>query len=228
MSLFRGSKNATALTGSTVATPADIAEALENAIAARNAAEAAKAVTVANVQKLNETYLGAKSSDPSVDNNGDPLTDGAFYYNTDSQITRVYDESADTWLNLTFTSDEINNINIISSIVGEIETVADIDFDVSTVAGASSDVSTVANNVTDVTNFADVYIGPAEFDPTTRSDGSSLQTGDLHFNTNDSFLKVYDGTKWNIGTVSIDQKVNTDSDVNFNSVTANQIDCGSI
>jgi hypothetical protein len=33
---------------------------------------------------FDDTYLGAKASDPSTDNDGDPLTAGDLYYNTSS------------------------------------------------------------------------------------------------------------------------------------------------
>jgi len=39
-------------------------------------------------------YLGAQASDPSVDLNGDPVTAGDWYYNTTTDITRIYDGSA--------------------------------------------------------------------------------------------------------------------------------------
>ena len=40
-----------------------------------------------------------------------------------------------------------------------------------------------------------VYYGPAN-DPSTRSNGSPLQVGDLHFNTVSDTLKVWDGSQW--------------------------------
>jgi hypothetical protein len=54
----------------------------------------------------------------------------------------------------------------------------------------------VATNVADVTNFADVYVGPSATDPTTRTDSSALQAGDLYFNTATDQMKVYDGATW--------------------------------
>jgi hypothetical protein len=41
-----------------------------------------------------DTYLGAKSSDPSVDNDGNALTAGDWYFNTTSNRTRIYSGSA--------------------------------------------------------------------------------------------------------------------------------------
>ena len=43
-----------------------------------------------------------------------------------------------------------------------------------------------------------MYLGPKDSDPTTRNDGSALQTGDLYFNTTDKVMKTFDGTNWTI------------------------------
>ena len=61
-----------------------------------------------------------------------------------------------------------------------------------TIADAD-DVATVATNITDVNNFAARYrIGSA--DPTT-----SLDAGDLFYNTTSTQLKVYNGAAWEVG-----------------------------
>jgi hypothetical protein len=43
---------------------------------------------------FNETYLGAQASDPTLDNNGDPVTAGDWYFNTTSDRSRIYDGAA--------------------------------------------------------------------------------------------------------------------------------------
>ena len=45
----------------------------------------------ASVDSFDDTYLGAKSSDPTVDNDGDALTAGDLYFNTGTNRLRVYD-----------------------------------------------------------------------------------------------------------------------------------------
>ena len=35
--------------------------------------------------------LGSKASDPSLDNDGDALADGALYFNTTDNVMKVYD-----------------------------------------------------------------------------------------------------------------------------------------
>jgi hypothetical protein len=68
--------------------------------------------------------------------------------------------------------------------------------DVSTVAGISSAVSTVASNVSGINNFSERYrIGTTE--PST-----SLDTGDLFYNTSTTTLKVYNGSAWEAGVTA--------------------------
>lgn len=43
---------------------------------------------------VDDTYLGGKSSDPTVDNDGNALATGALYFNTSSNVLKVYNGSA--------------------------------------------------------------------------------------------------------------------------------------
>ena len=61
---------------------------------AANAANSARDAAIAAADNFDDTYLGAKASDPSVDNDGDPLTTGDLYFNTTANNLRVYNGSA--------------------------------------------------------------------------------------------------------------------------------------
>ena len=65
-----------------------------SATASANSATAA----AASADAFDDVYLGSKSSDPSTDNDGDALAAGMLYYNTSSNIMRVYSGSA--WENV--------------------------------------------------------------------------------------------------------------------------------
>ena len=54
--------------------------------------------TAAYVDTFDDRYLGSKASDPTLDNDGDPLTSGALYYNTTSTVMKVYDLGTTTWI----------------------------------------------------------------------------------------------------------------------------------
>jgi len=61
------------------------------------------------------------------------------------------------------------------------------------VATNMTDVTTVANNISDVNAFAQVYRSGAS-DPTT-----SLDVGDLFYNTSSNLLKIWNGSSWETG-----------------------------
>ena len=61
---------------------------------AQTAAEAAQTAAEAAADNFDDTYLGAKSSDPTVDNDGDALTAGDLYFNTSSNELKVYNGSS--------------------------------------------------------------------------------------------------------------------------------------
>ena len=95
----------------------------------------------------------------------------------------------------------IANINTANGNITNINTVATNIGNVNTVGTNIADVNTVATNLTDVSAFADVY-RIASSDPATRADGSSLQEGDLYFNTTSDELKVYNGGTWQGGVTA--------------------------
>lgn len=70
---------------------AAIAEAArDDALAAQAATEAARDATLASFDSFDDRYLGAKSSDPTLDNDGDALVAGTLYYNTVDEAMKIY------------------------------------------------------------------------------------------------------------------------------------------
>ena len=61
---------------------------------AANAANAARDAALTAADNFDDVYLGAKSSAPTLDNDGDPLTAGDLYFNTVSSTLQVYSGSA--------------------------------------------------------------------------------------------------------------------------------------
>jgi hypothetical protein len=55
-----------------------------------SAAATAAAAAEAALDSFDDRYLGVKSSDPTVDNDGDALVTGALYYNSTSEQVKVY------------------------------------------------------------------------------------------------------------------------------------------
>jgi len=188
--------------GNSATAAAGSATSAENA---KNAAEAA-------LDTFDDDFLGSKSSDPSVDNDGATLADGALYFNTTDNVMKVYDLGNTQWKQLVPTTSQQTNIDAavsnatnINNVAGQISptnnisTVAGLSSSISTLAsmsglstlaGSATAVTTVANNLTAVNNFADVY-RIASSAPT-----SSLNAGDLYFDTTADELKVYKSGGW--------------------------------
>ena len=69
-------------------------------------AAAGSATDAANTyDDFDDRYLGDKASDPTTDNDGDPLITGALYFNTTSDLMRVYDGAA--WQNVAPTATSV-------------------------------------------------------------------------------------------------------------------------
>ena len=106
-------------------------------------------------------------------------------------------------MNTLGTADVVADMNTLAvpSVINNIDTVATNVTNVNNVGGSIANVNTVATNLTDVNNFADTY-QIASSNPSTRADGSSLQEGDLYFNTTSDELKVYNGGAWQGGVTA--------------------------
>jgi len=203
------------------------------ASSATSAASSASAAA-AYADNFDDAYLGAKASNPSVDNDGDALQDGALYFDTTNNVMKVYDLGNTTWYQLTPTVSNQTNINTVAGIAADVTAVAGDAADIGVVSGLSSDIQlladledgttltsglsnlaginseivTAANNIVDISNFGDIWYGPSASAPSTRADGSALQAGDMYFNTTDNSAKVYDGT----GFISMGSTVNGTAD----------------
>ena len=86
----------TATTQAGIATTqaSNAATSASNAASSATDAQTAQAAAEAALANFNGTYLGAQASDPTLDNNGDPVTAGDWYFNTSSNRSRIYDGSA--------------------------------------------------------------------------------------------------------------------------------------
>jgi hypothetical protein len=253
--------SATASANSATAASTSETNAGNSATAAASSATSA----AASFDSFDDRYLGAKSSDPSTDNDGNALLTGALYFNSTDNVMKNYTGSA--WQTLKPTSSEQTNINAVAAdatdigavagkateigrlgtsdavadmaILGTTDVVADMNTlgtsdivtDMNLLAtsanvtamghlgtsanvtamgllGTSTNVTnmaTVSANIVDVNTFAVRYrIGSSN--PT-----SSLDAGDLFFNTSDSTLKVYNGSAWVTIQADTDVKVSVSS-----------------
>ena len=179
---------------------------------ARIAAQTAQAAAEAALDTFDDRFLGAKSSDPTLDNDGNALQDGALFYDTANELMKVYDQTNTVWRQLSLTGTNQTNVNTVAGQISPtnniatvaardadigtvaardaaIGTVAARDADIGTVAASDTAINNVANNIASVNNFGDTY-----FVGTTAP--SSPTVGDLWFDSNPSVLvmKVYNGS----------------------------------
>jgi hypothetical protein len=93
------SESNAATSESNAATSASNAATSEsNAATSESNAATSASAAAASADAFDDVYLGSKSSDPTLDNDGDPLAAGMLYYNTVSNIMRIYSGSA--WENV--------------------------------------------------------------------------------------------------------------------------------
>jgi len=247
------SATASASSASTATTKASEATTAKTAAeTAKTAAETAQTAAEAALDTFDDRFLGAKSSDPSVDNDGAALVDGAIYFDTTNDVMKVYDLSNTQWRQLALTGSNQTNVNTVAgqiSPTNNIATVAGANANITTLAGLNSEisalngisaaitgvnnisaavsavnsnsaninslntnianintlagitnltnlanahaaVSSVNTNLAAVQNFADVYRISSSA-PT-----SSLNVGDLYFDTTANELKVYKSSGW--------------------------------
>jgi len=69
-----------------------------NAATSATAAQTAQAAAETAYDNFDDRYLGPKASDPTTDNDGDALIDGALYFNTTGNVLKYWDGSA--WQNV--------------------------------------------------------------------------------------------------------------------------------
>jgi hypothetical protein len=135
-----------ASTASTKASEASTSASTASTKATEAASSATSAAT--SFDNFDDRYLGAKSSAPSTDNDGDALITGALYFNSTSN--QIFSWTGSAWVAIKPTSSEQTNINTLSasavvtdmSILGTADVVADMN----TLATADvvSDMNTLA------------------------------------------------------------------------------------
>jgi|TARA_A100001391_G_scaffold72215_1_gene46075 hypothetical protein len=136
---------------STASTQASNAASSATAAASSATAAAASATSAATaLDNFDDIFLGAKSSDPSTDNDGDALTTGDIYFNTSSNTLRVFNGSSfqDASISTTATTAELNIMDGDTS--ASSTTVADADRVVFNDAGTMKQVA-----VTDLAAYFD-------------------------------------------------------------------------
>lgn len=98
------SANASALSESNASTSESNANSSANSsLISAQASENSRQATEALLDTFDDRYLGAKAVAPTLDNDSEPLQDGALYYDTTLNALSVYDLGTTTWISLPVT-----------------------------------------------------------------------------------------------------------------------------
>ena len=190
----KASEAATSATNAaTSATNASTSET--NAANSATAAATSAAEAAASADNFDDTYLGAKSSDPSVDNDGDALNAGDLYFNTTSNTLKVYNGSS--WQDAA-----LDASSFLADVVSDTTPQLGGNLDVNgndIVSTSNADIDIIPNGTGDINLGADtVQIGDNNANATLTTQG----TGDLILNTNNGTnsgnITIADGANGNI------------------------------
>ena len=97
------SASSAATSASSAATSASsAATSASSALTSQTAAATSATSSASSFTSMDQKYLGAKSADPTLNNQGGALATGATYFNTATNTMRVYNGS--TWSNMTSTA----------------------------------------------------------------------------------------------------------------------------
>ena len=141
-----------ATTASTKATQADTAKTA--AQTAQTAAETAKTAAETALDSFDDRYLGAKSSNPTLDNDGNALIDGALYFNTTVNRMRVYDLGNTTWLEVTISGSDLTNTNTVAGAISNVNAVGGNISNVNAVASNATNINAVNSNSSNINTVA--------------------------------------------------------------------------
>ena len=203
------SANAAATSASGASNSANNASNSANAASsAQTAAESARDATLAAYDSFDDRYLGAKSSNPTLDNDGNALLAGALYYNTVAVEMRLYTGSA--WVAAYVSGSGFlaaaNNLSDLAS-----NTTARTNLGLGTLAvisptgtasastflrgdNAWTTVSVTPTAVSDQANSSTGYFDlPAG---TTAERPGSPTSGNMRYNTTTAGFEGYNGTAW--------------------------------
>ena len=122
----------------------------------RLAAQAAQTAAETALDTFDDRYLGAKSSDPTVDNDGNTLIDGALYFNTTDNVTKVYDLGNTVWRLLKLSANDQAKINTVEASLSNVNTVANSIGNVNTVAADIAKVIKVADDLNETVSEIEV------------------------------------------------------------------------
>ncbi len=217
-----------------------------NAANSATAAASSAASAATALDNFDDIFLGAKSSDPSTDNDGDALNAGDLYFNTTDNVLKVFNGSSFQSIDTLTTGISSGNVPVFTSgvadddflrvngtsIEGRSASEVLSDIGASAVAGSSSIVTTGALNSGSITSgFGNIDTGSSTITTTGLITGGSLDIDDVLINgstighTDDTdLITVSNGTVTVAGEISVTTLDIGGTNVTSTATELNQLD----
>ena len=147
------------------------------------------ATNLTNVNNFADLYQISTSA-PSTDGGGNSLAAGDLWFDSSSnKVLKVHNGSA--FQNVSPTQSVLDDISIVSGTLTRQEDLGSI-ADSITSGSSTGALDTCATNITDINTFANIYRVAAS------APSSSLDEGDLWYDSTANVLKYYNGTIWTV------------------------------
>jgi hypothetical protein len=157
-----------------------------------NAANSARDAALAAADNFDDVYLGSKTADPTLDNDGDALTAGDLYYNSVGTVLKYYTGSA--WVSIT--SGGITDL--VQDTTPQLGGALDVNT-FSITSTSNGNITLQPNGTGDVVLSADtVKIGDTNTDAILTTDGTGDITISTNSGSNSGTVKIFDGVNGNI------------------------------
>jgi hypothetical protein len=193
----------------TAQTAAELAET--NAATSESNAATSASAAAASADAFDDVYLGSKSSDPTTDNDGDPLAAGMLYYNTVSNIMRIYSGSA--WENVAVSTAGFTTLTGVETLTNKTLTAPKI-ANGGFVADANGNEQIKFTTTASAVNELTVVNSATSNAPEISSTGGDTDI-DLKITPKGSGNVVLDGLKYPNADGTVDQVLKTDGSGNL-------------
>jgi hypothetical protein len=193
-----------------------------NAGNSETAALGAQTATEALFDQFGDQYLGSKATNPTLDNDGDPLTDGDIYFNTTDEVLKFYSgtawiapesiastaataaQTAQTAAEFAQTGAETaQTASQSAQIATELAEAGAVAAQGGAETAETNAVAAEANTQTLRDEVLSRFIGNYANDAGANASGFTISQGIFYWNTTSLGLRIHDGSTWGAAVLSL-------------------------